>query len=57
MIGVNIGPNLTVNGSLATLLWLAILRRAGVDIAPRRFAAVGLLVTPPALIVAALLAR
>jgi arsenical pump membrane protein len=57
LVGVNIGPNFTVNGSLATLLWLAVLRNAGVRIGPRRFAAVGLLVTPPALIVAALLAR
>ena len=56
-MGVNVGPNLTVNGSLATLLWLAILRRAGLHVDARRFAAVGLLVTPPALIVAALLAR
>jgi len=57
LVGVNVGPNLTVNGSLATLLWLAILRRAGLHVDARRFAAVGLLVTPPALIVAALLAR
>jgi arsenical pump membrane protein len=57
LAGVNIGPNFTVNGSLATLLWLAVLRRAGVRIGARRFAAVGLLATPPALIAAALLAR
>jgi arsenical pump membrane protein len=57
LIGVNVGPNLTVNGSLATLLWLAVLRRAGVSITPLRFAAVGLVATPPALIAAALLAR
>lgn len=57
LVGVNIGPNFTVNGSLATLLWLAVLRRAGVRIGARRFAAVGLLATPPALIAAALLAR
>ncbi len=57
LVGVNVGPNFTVNGSLATLLWLAILRRNGVRIGARRFAAVGLLATPPALIAAALLAR
>ncbi len=57
LVGVNVGPNLTVNGSLATILWLAVLRRAGVSIGARRFAAVGLVVAPPALIAAALLAR
>ena len=57
LAGVNIGPNFTVNGSLATLLWLAVLRNAGVRIGAGRFAAVGFLATPPALIAAALLAR
>ena len=57
LVGVNVGPNLTANGSLATLLWLAILRREGVRIGPLRFAIVGIMATPPALIAAALLAR
>ena len=57
LVGVNAGPNLTVNGSLATLLWLAILRRHDIPISPWRFAAVGLIATPAALIAAALLAR
>ena len=57
LVGVNVGPNLTANGSLATLLWLAILRRANVEVSPLRFAAVGIVVTPAALLAAALLAR
>jgi arsenical pump membrane protein len=57
LIGVNVGANLTVNGSLATVLWLAVLQRAGISIGPLRFAAVGLIATPPALLAAALLAR
>ncbi len=56
LVGVNAGPNFTANGSLATLLWLAVLRRAGVEISALRFAAVGFAVTPAALLVAALLA-
>ncbi|HEX3463367.1 MAG TPA: SLC13 family permease [Candidatus Elarobacter sp.] len=57
LTGVNVGPNLTVNGSLATLLWLAILRRHQIPISPWRFAAAGLAATPAALLAAALLAR
>lgn len=57
LVGVNVGPNFSVNGSLATLLWLAILRRAGVRITPLRFATIGCVATPLALAAAALLAR
>ncbi len=57
LVGVNVGPNFSTNGSLATVLWLAILHRAGVAISPLRFAVIGLCVTPLALISAALLAR
>ena len=56
LIGVNVGPNLTVNGSLATFLWLAILRREGVPMSGLTFAKIGLVATPLALIAAALLA-
>lgn len=52
LIGVNLGPNATVNGSLATLLWLAILRREGIALPPFAFARVGLLTVIPALIAA-----
>ncbi len=57
LMGVNVGPNFSANGSLATVLWLAILRRANVAVSPLTFAAVGLATTPLALIAAALLAR
>jgi arsenical pump membrane protein len=55
LIGVNLGPNATVIGSLATLLWLGILRRNDIAISPLAFARVGLLATVPALAVALLL--
>ncbi len=42
LIGVNVGPNFSANGSLATVLWLAVLRRANVAVSPLKFAAVGL---------------
>jgi len=57
LIGVNLGPNATVNGSLATLLWLAIIQRERIDISPLRFAAVGTAATIPALAAAILLVR
>ena len=55
LIGVNLGPNATVNGSLATLLWLTILRKAEITISPIAFARIGVLVTIPALVLALLL--
>ena len=52
LIGVNLGPNLSVTGSLATILWLAAVRREGHDIGTWRFLGLGLMVMPPALILA-----
>jgi len=49
LIGVDLGPNLSVTGSLATILWLAALRREGIEVGAWRFLRLGLLVTPPAL--------
>ncbi len=50
LIGVDLGPNLSVTGSLATILWLLALRREGQDVGPWQFLAVGIAVTPPALL-------
>jgi arsenical pump membrane protein len=55
LIGVNLGANATVNGSLATLLWLSILRREGIALPPLAFARVGLLTVIPALAAALVL--
>ena len=52
LIGVDLGPNLSVTGSLATILWLTAIRREGEDVGFWRFLKVGALVTPPALAVA-----
>jgi arsenical pump membrane protein len=54
LIGVDLGPNLSVTGSLATILWLIALRREGVEITAARFLKVGAIVMPPALLLAAL---
>jgi arsenical pump membrane protein len=50
LIGVDLGPNLSVTGSLATILWLVALRREGIEVNALRFLGLGLLVMPPALI-------
>ncbi|MBV9512411.1 MAG: arsenic transporter [Caulobacteraceae bacterium] len=52
LIGVDLGPNLSVTGSLATLLWLIAVRREGETITYWRFLKFGAVVTPPALVLA-----
>lgn len=52
LIGVDLGPNLSVTGSLATILWLVALRREKMDVSAWRFLRLGLLVAPPALLAA-----
>lgn len=54
LLGVDLGPNLSVTGSLATILWLIVLRREGVNVSGGRFLKVGMIVMPPALVVATL---
>jgi arsenical pump membrane protein len=50
LIGVDLGPNLSVTGSLATVLWLIALRREGEQITGWQFLKTGLIVMPPALL-------
>ena len=52
LIGVDLGPNLSVTGSLATILWLIALRREKVHITGATFLKLGTLVMPPALLLA-----
>ena len=54
LIGVDLGPNLSVTGSLATILWLVALRREGEHVGALRFLRLGILVMPPALILSLL---
>jgi arsenical pump membrane protein len=52
LIGIDLGPNLSVTGSLATILWLTALRREGLDVSAWTFLKRGALVMPVALILA-----
>ena len=46
LIGVNLGPNFSVTGSLATILWLTAIRREGENVDFWKFLRLGLVVTP-----------
>lgn len=52
LIAVDLGPNLSVTGSLATILWLIALRREGVHVDFRSFLKIGAVAMPVALVLA-----
>ena len=54
LLGIDLGPNLSVTGSLATILWLIAMRRENIEVSGWRFLRVGILVMPPALFLAVL---
>jgi arsenical pump membrane protein len=54
VLGTNLGPNITIVGSLATMLWRSVLGQRGLNITPGELAKAGLLITIPSLLVACL---
>jgi arsenical pump membrane protein len=50
MMGVDLGPNLSVTGSLATILWLLALRKEKLDVSFWGFLKVGIVAMPIALL-------
>ncbi len=46
LLGTNIGPNLTITGSLATLIWLSIVQGRGLSITARQYLRLGIVATP-----------
>jgi arsenical pump membrane protein len=53
VVGTGVGPNLTVVGSLATLIWLSVVRGKGVKVTAREYLKVGVVSTPPIVLAAA----
>jgi arsenical pump membrane protein len=54
LVGVDLGPNLSITGSLATILWLIAIRRQGLDVSVWDFLKWGAVVMPPALLISLL---
>ncbi len=52
LIGVDLGPNLSITGSLATILWLVALRREGITVSAWTFLKLGSLIMTIALLFA-----
>lgn len=46
LVGIDLGPNLSLTGSLATLLWLAALRREGMNVTGFQFLKMGMVTLP-----------
>jgi arsenical pump membrane protein len=54
ILGADLGPNITTVGSLATMLWLLILRRKGLEVSSWDYFRLGITVTPLLLLLGAL---
>ena len=52
MLGADMGPNLSVVGSLATLIWLTELRRNQLAVSAPTYLRLGVIATIPALLAA-----
>jgi arsenical pump membrane protein len=56
LIAIDLGPNLSITGSLATILWLTAIRREGLEISGWQFFRVGMIIMPISLFFAILAA-
>lgn len=52
LIAIDLGPNLSITGSLATILWLIAIRREGLHISGWQFFRIGILIMPISLLFA-----
>jgi arsenical pump membrane protein len=54
LVGLDLGPNLAVTGSLSAVLWLQVARAAGAEPSVRRYFALGLVLVPASIALAVL---
>ncbi|MBI4295836.1 MAG: arsenic transporter [Chloroflexi bacterium] len=54
ILGADLGPNITILGSLSSMLWLVLLKQRGLDVHPVLYLKLGLIVVPPMLFTGAL---
>lgn len=52
LIAIDLGPNLSITGSLATILWLIAVRREGLHVSGWQFFKIGVLIMPVSLLFA-----
>jgi len=52
LIAIDLGPNLSITGSLATILWLIAIRREGLHVSGWQFLRMGILIMPISLLFA-----
>jgi len=52
LIAIDLGPNLSITGSLATILWLIAIRREGLHVSGWPFFRIGMLIMPISLLFA-----
>ena len=52
LVAIDLGPNLSVTGSLATILWLIAIRREGLHVSGWQFFPIGILIMPISLLFA-----
>jgi arsenical pump membrane protein len=50
LIGIDLGPNLSITGSLATILWLIAIRREGMHVGGWQFLKAGMVIMPASLL-------
>lgn len=57
LIGLDLGPNLVVTGSLSAIFWLQVAKREGGDPSVRTYSAVGVVLVPLSIMAALIAAR
>ena len=55
ILGADLGPNLTIVGSLAAMLWILLLRRKGLEVSTIEYFKLGMILVPALIVLGSLL--